>query len=141
MAEAPEPNPREAGRWRAQAAHDLDDAAFALAGGRHALACFLAQQAAEKAVAAYLYARGADAVWGHALADLCEDAMAFDASFDLIKSVAVLLDKYHTVTRYPSALPGGVPWEAFGRDDAERALAVAREVVDFAAARADELQR
>lgn len=140
MPDTPAPNWTEARRWRAQSAHDLDDAAFAAEGGRHALACFLAQQAAEKAMVAYLYARGADAVWGHALADLCEDAMAFDASFDLIKSVAVLLDKYHTVTRYPSALPGGVPWEAFDGEDAARALAIARDVAGFANARSDALQ-
>ena len=38
----------------------------------------MAQQCGEKAVAAFLFARGAERVWGNALADLCEDAMAFD---------------------------------------------------------------
>ena len=74
--------------------------------GRYALACFLCHQAAEKAVTAYLLARGAEGVWGHALADLCEDAMALDPSFDFIKSVAGLLDKHYLGARYPSALPG-----------------------------------
>ena len=107
--------------------------------GRHALACFLCHQAAEKAVTAYLLARGAEQVWGHALADLCEDAMALDPSFDFIKSVAGLLDKHHLGARYPSALPGGVPAEAFDRHDSDRALEIARQVHEFVRARLAEL--
>ena len=38
--------------------------------------------------------------------------MALDPSFDLVKSVAGLLDKHYLGARYPSALPGGVPAEA-----------------------------
>ena len=75
--------------WLRQAERDLDSARHAAGGGFHALACFQSQQAAEKAVAAYLIERGAERVWGHALADLCEDAMALDKSFDVIKSVAI----------------------------------------------------
>ena len=47
----------EAARWLRQALQDLNDADFAREGGRHNLACFLGQQAAEKAVKAYLYHR------------------------------------------------------------------------------------
>ena len=130
-----EPGRAESDRWRAQAAYDLDDASFAAEHGRHALACFLAHQSAEKAVAAFLFAKGAEAVWGHALADLCEDAIALDPSFDLIKSVAILLDKYHTTTRYPTALPGGVPHDAFDATDASRALEIAQDVLNFVDAR------
>ena len=120
-----------ASRWLRQAEHDLADAAFVAGGGRHALACFLCHQTAEKAVTAYLLARGAEHVWGHALADLCEDAMALDPSFDLIKSVAGLLDKHYLGARYPSTLPGGVPAEAFDAHDSARALEIARDVLQF----------
>ena len=107
--------------------------------GRHALACFLCHQAAEKAVTAYLVARGAEQVWGHALADLCEDALAFDPSFDLLKSVAVLLDKHYLGARYPSALPGGVPAEAYDAYDSSRALEIAQDVQQFVRERLTEL--
>jgi HEPN domain-containing protein len=117
--------------WLRQSEHDLDDARLAHGAGRHALACFLCHQAAEKAVTAYLLARGAERVWGHALADLCEDALALDPSFDLIKTVAVLLDKHFLGARYPTALPGGVPAEAYEAIDAERALEVAGDVRRF----------
>lgn len=129
---------RVAGPWLRQADHDLADAEFVAAAGRHALACFLCHQAAEKAVTAYLLARGAERVWGHALADLCEDAMALDPSFDLVKSVAILLDKYHLGARYPSALPGGVPAEAYDSHDAAHALELARHVREFVRARLSE---
>jgi HEPN domain-containing protein len=118
-------------RWLSQADHDLADAELVAGAGRHALACFLCHQAAEKSVTAYLLARGAEQVWGHALADLCEDAMALDPSFDFVKSVAGLLDKHYLGARYPSTLPGGVPAEAYESHDSERALEIAREVRQF----------
>ena len=52
-----------------------------------------------------------------------------------IKSVAILLDKYHTTTRYPTALPGGVPHDAFEAADAGRALEIAADVLAFVDAR------
>jgi HEPN domain-containing protein len=125
------PAERLAARWLAQAEYDLADAAWAEAGGRHALACFLAHQVAEKAVSAFLYACGAERVWGHALADLCEDAMNFDASFDLLRSEAMLLDKHYLGARYPSTLPGGAPVEVYEALDSARALQIARDTLEF----------
>lgn len=122
---------REAARWITQARHDLAAAAANAEAGRHALACFLCHQVAEKSVTGYLFSRGAERVWGHALADLCEDAMALDTSFDLIKTVAVLLDKFYLDTRYPSTLPGGVPAEVYDAHDSSRALEVAHDVYEF----------
>src|SRR3989304_9307956 len=109
-----------AGRWIAQARHDMSDAEFNAGAGRHALACFLCHQSAEKAVVAYLISKGAERVWGHALADLCEDAMGLDTSFDLIKTLAVLLDKFYLDTRYPSGLPAGIPAEAYAQPASSR---------------------
>jgi HEPN domain-containing protein len=129
---------RETARWLKQAAHDLAAAELLAANGRHALACFQCHQAAEKAVTGFLISRGAERVWGHALADLCEDAMAIDTSFDLIKTVAVLLDKFFLDTRYPSGLPGGVPAEAYDAQDSSRAIEVARDVYEFVCQRTEE---
>jgi HEPN domain-containing protein len=122
---------RQGARWLRQADHDLEDAGFVAGAGRHALACFLCHQAAEKAVTAYLLERGAEQVWGHALADLCEDAMTLDPSFDFIKSVAGLLDKHYLGARYPSTLPGGVPAEAYDEQDSARSLEIAGDVRRF----------
>lgn len=122
-----------------QARHDLAAAQHAASGEFHALACFLCQQAGEKALAGYLFARGADHVWGHALADLCEDAMQLDTSFDVVKSVAMLLDKYYQPTRYPTGLPGGVPHNAYDQIDSERALEIAGDVIQFVSDKLDAL--
>lgn len=118
-------------RWLLQALRDLDDAKFNLSGGRHNVACFLAQQSAEKALKAFLFFKGADEVWGHSAGELCGDAKSFDEDFEKIEPLSRSLDKYYIPTRYPNALPGGIPSEAFDRDDAERAISLAERIVDF----------
>ena len=121
----------EGARWLRQARQDLDDASFAKDGERFNLACFLGQQAAEKAVKGYLYFRGAEDVWGHSLIDLCEDARLFDMMFDVLKSDARQLDKYFEITRYPSFLPSGIPSEAFDGIDADRSIDLSQRVLKF----------
>lgn len=122
---------REAARWLKQSQYDLADAELAAAHGRHALACFLCHQAAEKAVVSFLFSKGADEVWGHALADLCQDAIALESSFDLAATEALLLDKHYLGARYPTGLPGGVPAETYDRHDSARALEIAQSVRAF----------
>ena len=121
----------EGARWMRQAERDLEDAGYLQEGARYNLACFMGQQAGEKAVKAYLYSHGAEDVWSHSLADLCEDAKILNRMFDVIKSLAILLDKYHDLTRYPHFLPGGIPAEAYDGTDAERAIYIAGEVISF----------
>ena len=127
----------ETARWLAQARIDLADARGSAEANRHALACFLCHQAAEKAVTAFLYSRGVELIWGHALADLCEDAMALDPSFDLLKSTAALLDKHYLGARYPSTLPGGIPGEVYDAEDSRRALEIAADALEFVTMRLD----
>lgn len=121
----------EGRRWLLQANQDLDDAEFNLSGGRYNVACFLAQQSAEKALKAYLFLKGAEEVWGHSVAELCKDAQTFDREFERLESRAAPLDKYYVPTRYPNALPGGIPSKAFDENDARSAVRLAREVIDF----------
>jgi len=61
-----------AGDWFAQAERDLEQARASQRDGRHEWACFAAQQAAEKAVKAVHYRRGARAVIGHNVRALIE---------------------------------------------------------------------
>ena len=112
-----------------QATHDLESARANADDGRHALACWLCHQAAARAVTGFLYANRAEHVWGEALADLCEDAKAFDQSFEFIKSIAVLLDKHYLAARIPTALPGGTPCKAYDAQDADRAIEIAQDVL------------
>jgi len=121
----------EAKRWLLQAQRDLDDAKFNLSGERFNVACFLAQQSAEKALKAFLFFKGVDFVWGHSVADLCEDAKKFDQEFQVVEKSCKCLDKYYIPTRYPDALPGGIPSEAFDKSDAEKAISLAIEILEF----------
>lgn len=118
-------------RWLRQADRDLSDAHFAREHQRHNLACFMAQQAGEKAMKGYLYSKGAEDVWGHCLADLCEDAKVFEMLFDVLKPRAIYLDKYYNLTRYPNYLPGGIPADIFDDLESERAIELATEVLTF----------
>ncbi|MFN8526694.1 MAG: HEPN domain-containing protein [Chloroflexota bacterium] len=127
---SPQPT-REVRAWTRQSEHDLRDAEILAQSGRHATASFMCHQAAEKILVAFLMQQGAERVWGHSLADLCEDAMPFDATFDLVKSMAGMLDKHYLGARYPSTLPGGVPAETYDAEDSRRALEIASEVRRF----------
>jgi len=113
-----------------QAEQDLDDARYNYAGGRYHLACFLAQQAAEKSLKAFLYTHGEGRLLGHSVAELSKKAIASDDEFERIKKVSVL-DKYYIPTRYPNGLPGGVPYEAFDEADAVRAIQLAEPVIEL----------
>jgi HEPN domain-containing protein len=124
------PDPGAEGRrWLAQAESDLKFAEFALRGRFFAYTCFNAQQAAEKALKAFLYSRGAEQVVGHSVADLAEECAALDDALNPLVSRAAPLDKFYLPTRYPNTLPGGLPAQAFNDSDAEGALTMAREVI------------
>ena len=127
----------EGRRWLLQGEQDLNDAEFNLSGRRYNVACFLAQQSAEKALKAFLFSKGAEEVWGHSVAELCKDAQTFDSGFEQLETVAGPLDKYYIPTRYPNALPGGIPSKAFDENDAKSAIRLAKEVIDFVRSRGD----
>jgi HEPN domain-containing protein len=121
---------RSAERWFLQAQRDLDDAKYMAAGKRYNTACFLAQQAAEKALKAFLYHAGAEGVWRRSVGELCLDAAQKDVSFEMLRGYASALDKYYIPTRYPDALPGGIPADAFRDFDADSALELAFKIPD-----------
>ena len=122
---------KEAGRWMKQAERDLDDARYADKGKRYNLACFLSQQAGEKAVKAYLYFQGNEEVWGHSVAELCADAEKYDADFGKLKRKGGALDKYYIPTRYPNGLPGGIPADVYRKEDSSQAITLAAEVIEI----------
>jgi HEPN domain-containing protein len=128
----------EGQRWVAQAEHNLADGRYLEAGGRFALACFLAQQAAEMALKGLLYSSGADRVFGHGVGALCSEVAA--AIPELRERCAEWsgLDVYYQPTRYPDALPSGIPATTFTDAQAGAALDLADEVVAVVRARIDQ---
>jgi HEPN domain-containing protein len=124
------PDARSEGhRWLAQAESDFAFAELATREGFFAQACFNSQQAADKALKAFLYAHGAEQVLGHSVAELAAECAKSDTEFVALRAQAAPLDPFYLPTRYPNSLPGGIPAEAFARADAERALTMARAVI------------
>jgi HEPN domain-containing protein len=119
----------EGERWLAQAIEDLRWAKhLAESGGWH-IACFLAQQVAEKAIKAFLYAQGEEIVIGHSVERLCAAAAQYQPEFaDKVRRWS-LLDGYYIPTRYPNGLPDGIPANVFTQEAAQSAVALAEEVV------------
>ena len=114
----------------AQAEDDLGAADDLRRSARHNLACFPAQQAAEKAAKAFLYAQDVDDPWGHSVARLLEEAASFDEAVAELLRMGRPLDKYYIATRYPNALPAGaVPSEVFTVEDATDAIRRAQSVI------------
>ncbi len=68
-------------RWLEQAQADWGWTQHLCAPGAYYLVCFLAQQVAEKALKAFLYAQGEEVVIGHAVRQLCHRAARYDVVF------------------------------------------------------------
>ena len=128
-------------RWLRQAEHDLDDAHFVITGKRYGLACFLSQQSAEKGIKAFLLASGAEAVWGHSVAELCRDAAEFDETFETMVPLGASLDKYYIPTWYPDSLPGGIPADAFDAWDAEKAVKTTEIILSHVRKRVQDVRK
>ncbi len=74
-------------------------------------------------------------MWGHSVAELCDDAAAHDTAFADIRAEAAALDQYYIPTRYPNGLPGGIPADAYTKVDADRALTLTARVIDLVTAK------
>lgn len=125
-------SPLEEGqRWLDQAIQDLKWARhLADEGGWH-IACFLAQQVAEKALKAFLYAQGEEVVIGHSVARLGASAEKYEAGFsDRVRRWS-LLDGYYIPTRYPNGLPDGIPADVYNYEAAAGAVKLAEEAVVY----------
>jgi HEPN domain-containing protein len=120
-------------RWLTQAEDEFADADELRKRGRFYLALFHFQQAAEKAVKAYLYlkTKSIEVFYTHSLDDLLKMAVEADESFTKIAQ-AKKLDRYYILTRYPNGLPGGVPSRYFDDPkEAEEAMLLAKGVIDL----------
>lgn len=123
-------DPLEEGRrWLEQARVDLHWAEDLAGRGGYHLACFLAQQVAEKALKAFLYASGEEVVLGHSIARLCADAARYDPTFNEGASRWSILDAHYVPTRYPNSVPDSIPARIYTAQAAQDAVALAREAV------------
>lgn len=121
----------EAMRWLEQAEHDLDAAKKNLEILKfYSDTCFLAEQAAQKALKAFLYFKGKRYVPIHSVVALVEAILEYDKEFEPLIKYGRKLDQYYIPTRYPDALASpAVPFETYTKEQAEEALKYAEEIL------------
>ena len=116
-------------RWLEQAEADRHGAQLLFDGESYHLACFIAQQVAEKALKAYLYAQGEEIVLGHSVEALCRRAAEYDKAFADLRQDVALLDAYYIPTRYPNGLPDSIPARVYTRAAAAETLRMADQAL------------
>ena len=96
--------------------------------GRWAKVCFHCHQAAELGLKAALNALGLERR-GHDLSYLLEELAGYVREFDELRDVAKVLDQYYIPTRYANAFYRGSAMRHYTREQAERALEYAEEIL------------
>jgi HEPN domain-containing protein len=81
-------------RWLRQAEHDLSIARNHRKEGNHSDACFMAEQASQKALKSFLIAQGQRSVPIHSVAQLAERCAALDSDFKKHIAPGRILDQY-----------------------------------------------
>ena len=121
-------NQIEYNRWLKQAKHDLETAKLTAQSEAYDWACFLCQQAAEKALKAYLYLRGHRAVMGHSILGLLKTCTSHNRSFNELSRIK-RLDEVYISSRYPDGLQEGTPLDFYAREDSEECIALAEKTI------------
>jgi HEPN domain-containing protein len=121
----------EARRWFQQATYDLKATHWNIQGGFYDTACFLAQQAGEKALKSLLYYLGArrTALLTHSLVEMVEEGGRRVPAIQGLLETARELDLHYIPSRYPNGLPSGYPHRFYGREMAERASSAAEHII------------
>jgi HEPN domain-containing protein len=129
------PSETQGQRWLAQAEADRHGAQLLFDGESYHLACFIAQQVAEKALKAYLYAQGEEIVLGHSVEALARRCAEYDADFADLHDDVAPLDAYYIPTRYPNGLPDSIPARVYTQNAAEETLRMADQTLAFVKAK------
>ena len=120
-------------RWMSQAEYDLAASEDILEDGRFNWACFVAQQAAEKAVKSIYLSRGEDVDRVHSVSALVRgDARRGISGLPEIEAeleAAAELDRHYVPTRYPNGVPDGAPFEFYSKEKAEECVEKAARIV------------
>ena len=98
--------------------------------GIHYAACFFYQQASEKALKAYLFSRGVEPPRVHSVGQLFDVVRELGGPDLAVTDDVRFIDQYYIPTRYPDALPSGVPSDTYGAGDSARAGAAAGAVLE-----------
>ena len=116
--------------WLKQAKKDLKHAKNCVVNEDYEWACFSAQQASEKAVKAVYQKIGAYA-WGHSIYALLENLPLEFQPDNSLKDKGKELDKHYIPSRYPNSYPEGAPYEYYTKNEAERSIKYAEQILTF----------
>ncbi|ACX51666.1 HEPN domain protein [Ammonifex degensii KC4] len=122
--------PERSTDWIKQARRDLEAARRMAQEAFFEWACFVSQQAAEKAVKAVFQKLGGLA-WGHSVFELLRALQTKVKVGEEILDCARTLDKFYVPARYPNGFAAGSPFEYFTEKEAENALFCAGRIVEF----------
>jgi HEPN domain-containing protein len=121
-------------RWLRQAEHDVAIARGHQERGDFSDACFMAEQAAQKALKAFLIGHGHRSVPIHSVAQLTERCAQIDPAFTVHITAGRVLDQYYIPTRYPDALaPPALPFESYTQEQGSTAVAATQAIVGLVA--------
>lgn len=119
--------------WMRQAQNDLEAAHVTSVQGFHAQACYLAGQAAEKALKALLLAMGITPPYSHSLERLVEMLHTQGLDTSAFRELRLKpLTRMHSDSRYPQG--DEAPLDLFDARDSQQALDTAEVVVRLVAA-------
>jgi HEPN domain-containing protein len=120
----------EAKRWFQQAFYDLQAARWNIQGRFYDTACFLAQQAGEKALKSLLYYEGArrTALLTHSLVEMIREGEKKVKALSRLLDQARELDLHYIPSRYPNGLPSGYPHQFYGKKVAQEAVIAAEKI-------------
>ena len=123
----------EAIRWLTTALEDLAAAQLLKEQQMFSHSCFLAQQAAEKAIKSVWFELDEDP-WGHSIQKLILDIPSEQLrdEFNAMLDKAATLDRYYIPSRYPNGLPDLTPGTTFVLPDAELACKSATMIIEQA---------
>lgn len=130
LADSQNNNLTEYARWFKQAKHDLEAAKWSSKGKFYDIACFQAQQAAEKALKAYLFLQRKRVI-AHSVYHLLRECALFNKKFSSLILLGQKLDRNYIPTRYPDGLPSGTPQDYFVLKDASEAIQISQKIIQF----------
>ncbi|MDH5716768.1 MAG: HEPN domain-containing protein [Spirochaetia bacterium] len=112
--------------WLLQAEEDLKWGKDTLNRNYFPQACFIAQQTAEKTLKALAFYKEYTNIKSHSIVKISK---ALDIN-DEILTAGKKLDQYYISTRYPDAMPEGIPSEYITKEQAEEAINLAELVLN-----------
>jgi len=116
--------------WLKQSKRDLQAGIEEEKGEFFEWACFIYQQAAEKAIKAVYQKLGGDA-WGHSVFSLVKGLKEKIEIREELFEDAKFLDKFYISARYPNGWVDGFPGELITAKEADNARHCAEEIIRF----------